>query len=82
MPSPIDFIPDFIPVLGYLDDVITLLVLVALTVKLIPIETFKRFREDAKGMWESGKPEKWYFAIPIIAIWLLFFWFIVNVISF
>lgn len=34
--SPIDLIPDFIPVLGYLDDVITLPVLIALTIKLIP----------------------------------------------
>lgn len=80
--SPIDLIPDFIPVLGYLDDIIILPVLVALTIKLIPIETFNQFREDAKGIWKSGKPKKWYFAIPIVAIWLLFLWLITNAILF
>lgn len=39
--SPIDLIPDFIPVLGYLDDVLLLPLLVTLTIKLIPDEIFK-----------------------------------------
>lgn len=69
--SPIDLIPDFIPVLGYLDDIIILPALTALTVKLIPKEVFERNREKAKGLWENGKPKKWYYAIPFIIIFLL-----------
>lgn len=69
--SPIDLIPDFIPVLGYLDDVILLPALVALTVRLIPKETMEKNRKLAEGLWKNGKPKKWYYAIPIVLIWLL-----------
>ena len=69
--SPIDLVPDFIPVLGYLDDVILLPLLVALTVKFIPKTTFQKYRAEAEGMWENGKPKKWYYAIPIIIIWVV-----------
>ena len=69
--SPIDMIPDFIPVLGYLDDLIILPVLVALTVRCIPTEVFAQYRERAKDMWADGKPQRWYYAVPIILIWIL-----------
>ena len=69
--SPLDLIPDFIPVLGYLDDLIILPALAALTVKCIPKETFARCRMEAVGMWADGKPKKWYYALPILAIWVL-----------
>lgn len=49
--SPIDFIPDFIPVLGYLDDVILLPLLVALTVKLIPNAIWEQSKLEAEGLW-------------------------------
>ena len=67
--SPIDLLPDFIPVLGYLDDVILLPALVALTVKFIPKDVFEQCRTQAEGMWENGKPKKWYYAIPIVVLW-------------
>lgn len=69
--SPIDLIPDFIPVLGYLDDVILLPMLVTLTIKFIPNDVFERNRKNAEGMWKNGKPKKWYYAIPVILIWLI-----------
>ena len=78
--SPIDLVPDFIPVLGYLDDMILLPLLVALTVKFIPKETFQKYREEAEGLWENGKPKKWYFAIPIIIVWGLLIWWILTLI--
>ena len=69
--SPIDLIPDFIPVLGYLDDLIILPLLIALTVKCIPKETFRQCREHAKDLWKDGKPKKWYYSLPIIALWVV-----------
>ncbi|AVQ38131.1 hypothetical protein C7M56_05340 [Clostridium botulinum] len=69
--SPIDFIPDFIPIIGLLDDLILLPIFVALTIKFIPEEIFNQCRIEAENLWSSGKPKKWYFAIPIILIWLV-----------
>jgi len=66
--SPIDLIPDFIPVLGYLDDVIILPLLVAATVKLIPGGIMDQCRVEAEGLWKNGLEEKWYYAIPIVLI--------------
>lgn len=78
--SPIDLIPDFIPVLGYLDDVILLPALIALTIKLIPKEIWERNRMRAANMWKNGRPKKWYYAIPILVVWLLILWLIVKAI--
>lgn len=80
--SPIDLIPDFIPILGYLDDVILLPTLVSLTLKLIPPGVFANYREQAKGMWVDGRPKKWYYAIPIILVWALIVFLVVKAILF
>lgn len=69
--SPIDIIPDFIPVLGYLDDLIILPVLAALTIRLIPDELMDVCKAEAKELWKDGKPKKWVYAIPIIVLWVL-----------
>ncbi len=69
--SPIDLIPDFIPVLGYLDDIIILPALVALTLKFIPADIIEKSRQQAKGLWENGRPKKWYYAIPIVSFWII-----------
>ena len=78
--SPIDLVPDFIPFLGYLDDVILLPMLVALTIKFIPKDVLEKNRKQSEGMWKDGKPKKWYYAIPIVLIWFLIIILVLKVI--
>jgi uncharacterized membrane protein YkvA (DUF1232 family) len=80
--SPIDLIPDFIPVLGYLDDLIILPALIALTIRLIPADIMERCRDQASCLWEKGKPQKWYYGIPFILIWILVVLIILYVVLF
>lgn len=77
--SPIDLIPDFIPVLGYLDDVILLPLLIGLTIKFIPEDVIERNRLKAEGMWVNGKPKKWYYAIPVILFWIIIILLIIKI---
>jgi len=67
--SPIDLIPDCIPVLGYVDDLLLLPALTALTIRLIPADVLERSRAASAELWADGKPNKWYFAIPILLLW-------------
>ena len=80
--SPIDLIPDFIPVLGYLDDVLLLSILVFAVRKLIPNPVWIEYRSQAADLWESGRPKRWYYAIPIVFLWLLLIWLVVKAIWF
>lgn len=78
--SPIDIIPDFIPILGYIDELLLIPLGVLLTMKLIPKNLWYEFQEEAKTIWENGKPKKWYYAIPIILLWLILFLIIIRMI--
>lgn len=69
--SPVDLVPDFIPILGYLDDVIILPALIALTVKWIPKSVFAECQAQSEKMWQDGNPQKWYYAIPFVLIWVV-----------
>ena len=80
--SPVDLIPDFIPVLGYLDDLIILPLLVALTVRFIPKEVFAAYREQARDLWAEGKPKKWYYALPILLVWALLLFLVIKMVFF
>ncbi|MDD3243798.1 MAG: YkvA family protein [Eubacteriales bacterium] len=80
--SPIDLIPDFIPVLGFLDDVLLLPMLIALTMRLIPGEVWARCREEARSIWADGWPKKWRYALPTAAVWLLVLAVIARIIFF
>ena len=68
--SPIDLIPDFIPVLGYLDDFIILPLLIALAIRLIPGAILSECRAQAADLWAGGKPKSWKYAVPIFVVWL------------
>ena len=69
--SPIDLIPDFIPVLGYLDDLILTPVGIALAIRMIPPEVMDEAREEAANLPESKSPARWIYAGLVIAIWIL-----------
>ena len=78
--SPIDLIPDFIPILGYLDDLVILPALIFIAIKLIPREILEECKAEAKSFWKNGKPKKWYYAIPIVLIWILVLGIVVMIV--
>ena len=55
-------------------------VLAALTLRCIPKETFERCRGEAAGMWADGKPKRWYYALPILVLWVLAAIFLVKLV--
>ena len=69
--SPIDLIPDFIPVLGYLDDLIIVPAGIVLALKMIPASVMAECREQAQEVMRQGKPVNRIAAAFIIGIWLL-----------
>ena len=73
--SPIDLIPDPIPVLGYLDDLILIPLGIALVIKLIPAEVMQDCREKAALTMQAGKPKNWAAGGIIILIWVSLFAF-------
>ena len=69
--SPIDLIPDFVPVLGYLDDLILVPLGVALAIKMIPAEVLAECREKSDELILQGKPINRTAAVIIILIWVI-----------
>ncbi|CAM3794936.1 YkvA family protein [Mesobacillus zeae] len=77
--SPIDLIPDFIPILGYLDDVIIVPLGIFLALKMIPREVLLQCEAKAHQM-EFSKPKNWIAGLLILVIWgLLILWLVVTV---
>lgn len=70
--SPIDLIPDFIPVLGYVDDVLLLPGLIWLTIKLLPPEVLKECRGQADEWMQvkGSKPSSRAGALLVVVVWL------------
>ena len=68
--SPIDLIPDFIPVLGLLDDLILIPLGIALVIRLIPPGVFEECRQKVSAEMTSGKPANRLAAAIIIVIWI------------
>jgi uncharacterized membrane protein YkvA (DUF1232 family) len=69
--SPIDLIPDFIPVLGYLDDLIIVPLGIALALKMIPPVVVDECRERAEQLRNNGKPKNWVTGAIFILIWIM-----------
>ncbi len=74
--SPIDLIPDFIPVLGYLDDLIILPALIALTITWIPKDVMQECRLQAAQLGKENWQKKWVFAIPFVLVWFFVLFFV------
>lgn len=80
--SPIDLIPDFIPVLGYLDDALLLPGLIWLNIRLIPADVLEECRQRA-DLWmkeQGAKPQSTAGAVLVLAVWIglgaaLWVWF-------
>lgn len=77
--SPIDFIPDFIPVLGYIDDLIIVPAGIFLALKMIPEGVLEECREKARSEPIAGKA-KWIATLVIISVWLLVLYFLFRLI--
>lgn len=71
--SPIDLIPDFIPVLGYVDDVILVPLGVAIALKMIPKTVVLECTGIAEERINKGKPKNWLAGSFIILIWIIVF---------
>ncbi len=69
--SPIDLIPNFIPVLGYLDDLVILPMLIVLTIKCIPKPVWQKAKNEAQELIATKQMKKWYYALPILIKWLI-----------
>jgi uncharacterized membrane protein YkvA (DUF1232 family) len=69
--SPLDLIPDFIPVLGYLDDLVLVPLGIALALKMVPSDVMAECRARAQERLSADQPGGWLAAAVIILIWLL-----------
>jgi uncharacterized membrane protein YkvA (DUF1232 family) len=69
--SPIDLIPDPIPILGYLDDLILVPLGIALALKMIPKDVMAEYREQAKALMLNGNTVNRVAAVMIFGIWTL-----------
>ncbi|MEC2078764.1 YkvA family protein [Metabacillus fastidiosus] len=78
--SPIDLIPDFIPIIGYLDDIIIVPLGIMFALKMIPNEVILECEVKAEEKMKNGKPKNWVVGSLIILIWsIITFWIIIKV---
>ena len=69
--SPVDLVPDWIPVLGILDDAIMIPIGVAIVSRLIPREIMAEHRLTAAQKFPAGRPRFWRGCLIVAAIWVL-----------
>jgi len=77
--SPIDLIPDFIPVFGYLDDIIIVPALITLVIRLIPLDVWEEAKDRALA--EPIRLRKnWTFAIIFVLLWIVVLWWLGSIV--
>ena len=76
--SPIDLIPDFIPVIGYLDDLIIVPAGIALAISLMPDNVLEEYRERAKTELKNKKINSWVGLMIVVLIWLIMLYLVVR----
>jgi uncharacterized membrane protein YkvA (DUF1232 family) len=69
--SPIDLVPDFIPVLGYLDDLVLIPLGVGLAIRMVPTPIMSECRQQAQSYLSQAHPKSWQGALFIGLLWLL-----------
>ena len=81
--SPIDLIPDFIPILGYVDDVILLPIGIWLALKMIPKNVLSDCEVKAEEKMKNSKPKNWIVGSLIVFIWsFIIIWAFIKIYSF
>ena len=78
--SPIDLIPDFIPVVGYLDDFILVPAGIALLIRIIPRDILEECRAKAQSDVLNRKSKNWVAGVIIVFIWLLAVYLILRLV--
>ncbi|MGA8053865.1 MAG: YkvA family protein [Burkholderiales bacterium] len=76
--SPVDLIPDFIPVLGYLDELVLIPAGIALVIRLIPPEVMEDAHARAGDVLDRAKKTAIWAAVVIVAIWALVAWVVIR----
>lgn len=69
--APLDLVSDFIPVVGYLDDLILVPLGITLALNMIPPDVMAESRVKAAAVMREGKPRTWASGVVIVVIWLL-----------
>jgi uncharacterized membrane protein YkvA (DUF1232 family) len=69
--SPVDLVPDFIPVLGYLDDLILLPLGIVLVIWLLPDHVLEDSRKLAESKAQKEKPRNWIAGVVVILLWVV-----------
>lgn len=69
--SPIDLVPDVIPIIGYLDDIILVPLGIILVLRMIPSVVLEDCRKQAEASMDQATPKSWIAAAVVVSIWLL-----------
>ena len=81
--SPIDLIPDFIPILGYLDDIIIVPLGIMFALKMLPQSVIQECTIKAEELMNTEKPKNWIVGLLIILAWCLFsVWIAIKIYEF